>query len=274
MKTLLLFSGGIDSVWLLQKLLTDTDDEITALHVNDYYITEGPNDHWSVQYLEDSFSLYELESARKISKLFKTNHRDFDFVIRNGKNVNSDMFVSSGPYRFQYYAYLGAKFANEFGFDRVVTGNGVRELDINLEKDSHINLVSPYFTNIRSMFSSTLNEGVTCTYEHPFRTTYLVNKMQRHIDVPSNIRQIAATCHLPKWNDDLNKFDNCHECRKCNYHFYVEHIIAEGLCEVADFPTFFSTNINESMTYVVGDNSYTTTKRQMISDRTQTWQPA
>jgi hypothetical protein len=91
MKTLVSLSGGMDSTYLLWKLLSETTDEITALHVDLTNLdirTRIKYDIRSFSFEEDaSVNLTKIEA---ISSWLKANVRDFNLVI---EPISTDYMV-------------------------------------------------------------------------------------------------------------------------------------------------------------------------------------
>jgi hypothetical protein len=80
MKTILSISGGVDSTYLLWKILTETTDEVTAINVDVNSITK----QMKLKYDIRGFSYEEdIQNANKIQLIvdwLKANVRDFTFI--------------------------------------------------------------------------------------------------------------------------------------------------------------------------------------------------
>ncbi len=113
MKTLILFSGGIDSTYILNKMLSTTADEITAFRVSfpaGYGNRKGW--HWHEGALQS-----ESIAAQSIADELQTT-RPFTYVNVTVTDEQADTRLSRGHVAVEQ----GAAFALANGFDRVFLG--------------------------------------------------------------------------------------------------------------------------------------------------------
>jgi hypothetical protein len=94
MKTLITFSGGLDSTYALWKLLTNTSDEVTAIYIN----TQNIDGAWRIRYDLRAFSGVNNALTNQAAQWLQTNGRSFtlidqpfdtNYVVRGVGNPNS-----------------------------------------------------------------------------------------------------------------------------------------------------------------------------------------
>jgi len=79
MKTLITFSGGIDSTYALWKLLTETQDEVTALALSTETLTEAMRLRFDLR----SFQGVDVAETVEAANWLKANVRNFTLVVHN-----------------------------------------------------------------------------------------------------------------------------------------------------------------------------------------------
>ena len=113
MKTLVCFSGGLDSLYILWKILTDTTDDVVAFRVN-YTDKEKFEANPGTRYWNHSRIEVEQVAADGAVLWLKENVRDFQYTVVIGdatfRNVGDEV-VS-----------LAAKWAKENNVDRILYG--------------------------------------------------------------------------------------------------------------------------------------------------------
>ena len=98
MKTLLSISGGVDSTYLLWKILTETTDEVVAINVDVASITQ----QLKLKYDIRAFNNEDAKNANKIKLIIewlKANVRDFTFISEpiNEAYLSRDMSYPNSP---------------------------------------------------------------------------------------------------------------------------------------------------------------------------------
>jgi hypothetical protein len=124
MKTFVSLSGGMDSTYLLWKLLSETTDEITALHVDLgglYVRTRIKYDIRSFAFDEDATD--NLAKVEAIATWLKANVRDFNLVI---EPISTDYMVRGVGSPNNPPAYItryAVQHINDGTFDRICLSN-------------------------------------------------------------------------------------------------------------------------------------------------------
>ena len=268
MKTLLFFSGGIDSVWLLHKLLTTTKDEVTAVYVDPTYMDKHVGKYNLVQ------SIYTKQKVTKLIKWFKSNCRDFEFKIKIAKFL-PEKFNMDNPYEPQYLAYLGSIYANEGIAGRVVTGNGPRTVDIKWNTADRNDSKQSQWVNVYKIFRENLNHNVSATYQQPIVEEYHANKMQRQIEIPSEINKDDMVLCVHAIQLENGTIDRCGMCYNECWSEYVYHCIENKLCEPKNWANWFAEDIDldarvEFAFYVRGKEvNVSCTKKELIWGETR-----
>lgn len=81
MKTLVSLSGGVNSTYLLWKLLSDTQDEVTTVFVDTSAIDEKTRKKYDVRTFNFGGNDQELANVQTIVSWLKENVRDFNFLV-------------------------------------------------------------------------------------------------------------------------------------------------------------------------------------------------
>lgn len=121
MRTLTSLSGGIDSAYVLHDLLTNTQDEVTALFID----MRNADPIFSNQYDLRSYGAptglqSELDNAEKVVTWLKANVRDFTFIVQpiNSAYLSAAFNKPNNP--AAYVATYGAEQCNNNLIDKVV----------------------------------------------------------------------------------------------------------------------------------------------------------
>jgi hypothetical protein len=73
---LIAISGGLDSIFILWKMLLSNEDKVTALWMDERYLIEERNGHLGQSF----FTCYEEQAVDNCVSWLKSNIRDFDYV--------------------------------------------------------------------------------------------------------------------------------------------------------------------------------------------------
>lgn len=78
MKTVLAYSGGLDATYVLYKLLTETEDEVTAIFIDSTDLTHKDQNKYNIRMLKAGKS--EIQDARKTVAELRKHTRNFTFL--------------------------------------------------------------------------------------------------------------------------------------------------------------------------------------------------
>jgi len=110
-KTIVLFSGGRDSIYLAYKLLADTSDEITLV-----VLLKGGSDE---NILKSGVNYYDLSTIIE-TMIELRRYRKFDLIIHTPEKHQVQSFVND--HWHNYALNLFAKELNEGKYDRIASG--------------------------------------------------------------------------------------------------------------------------------------------------------
>lgn len=219
MKTVVAFSGGIDSTYNLWKLLTTTDDDIIAAYFDDAYQVIN----YGVGYAMNSTSIYQLQAARMLVDLLRAKYPDrpFEFVVNNIYEYAPDEVKSVRIIR--HYAAR----VNSGEIDRIVFGNGWRPWDeakVAANDTPNLLVIPQICVAADRAFSLVCTRGAV---EFP----YAENKTgtgNAILELPADILSRTVSCTSPKVDASTGRILNCGVCNKCQEATLITQQLAAG----------------------------------------------
>lgn len=204
MRTLLMFSGGLDSTGLLYWLLKNTDDEVIAHHV---IIHTSKN--------MSTISKIESLTARRIVTWLKKNYRNFEFEESEFKFPNRKFIP---PHLI--YSYVAGLLIINGVADRIMTGRHAEDTrQISCFRfaiaNNIYNAVKSYGNPVRTPGSSGISKEheyneIEAMWEIPFAD---IGKIHIIRMLPKELFDLVLFCKNPQLIDD--KIINCGTCRTC-----------------------------------------------------------
>ena len=189
MKTLITFSGGLDSTYSLWKLLSETSDEVTAVFINVENIEPG----LALRYDLRAFSGSDSTTAAIAAQWLQTNVRSFNFVSQpfDASHVVRGVGNANSPQT--YIARYAIPRINSGEFDRLIC-TSEKEND-GWSNGGSINSRRPGSVAAREIFVAGATRG---SIEFPLITS---NYTQANAiaEMPSALMDIVALC--PVEND-------------------------------------------------------------------------
>lgn len=213
MKTLLMWSGGADSTFVLYKLLTDTTDQVTAV-----VLDKAPGAQNSISHTPQS----SLRIPRLIEELKKI--RDFE-VIR--KSVTDESITPGTNHYYTYFINSVAANINSGVYDRIATGRTWEQQDQSLFKNSSVKGTPSQFA-AEKMFDELCNRGELW---NPLVTNdYYDNFSRWHIFeyLPKNILDLTISCNGPRLVNNNEWNEPCGVCYKCLWDQKVQDMRLNG----------------------------------------------
>ena len=209
-RTLLSFSGGIDSTYIAWKILTETDDELTCLflHVPD---REG------MLFQGDTF-LYE-QSLILVEELKKI--RDFKFIM---KQCRKDEITDELNCFYTFFINFAAPYLNNNIFDRIVTGHSWEQAGQKILKNYDR---SPVSIAGERLFNKLVTRGELW---NPLAThDYVQNYSKAHAitQLPKEILEKSFSCSFP-FKDSKNNLKPCNICYKCLWNIHINNMLESG----------------------------------------------
>ena len=200
MKTLIAFSGGIDSTYIAWRLLQETKDEIVIAYFDQFYITEKNNGANGTS----SVTPYQLVASKNIHSWLCKNIRKCEY-----KKVIMTKFDNGYDFSLQFAKYSG-----------ISAANGIA--------DSFVHGLAGLFTNRNTLlekeFSKYSNKGKIW---FPIREWGKTTAHQIQ-ELPKELLNLTLSCHLPKIVD--SNLVQCGNCSKC----FRNKIIMESLDKIDD----------------------------------------
>lgn len=210
MKTLVAFSGGTDSTYVMYKLLTETDDEVTAVLFKKDKLAEVLNLAPNVSYINVPNVLEEL---RKI--------RPFNFIEHYIQAKNQD---EETKHYYTYFIKYAAPFLNDGTYDRIVTARTWEQFNQNIISTTHKGSIAEIAA--QRLMKREVTRGylwnplVTHEYHQNF------NKAHAFLHLPENLSKYVNSCVAPStYNDQVIP---CGKCYKCLFNMKVKAFLAEG----------------------------------------------
>ena len=197
-KTCISITGGLDSTYLLYKTLSETQDEVTAFHVDFTELTPEVN----------SANLEKM-SAQNVVNWLKTNVRDFTFENIVAVSKEDMKYYSTKEALKQGQKYL------EKGFDKFLIGKAV--------EDNRKVVKSPTGNNafIKQLKETFLNKV--------FMPLVELNQGKPHAiaNLPKNLYNITLKCG--KCTIENGRVTPCGSCTfKCKYVAFCEEKLNDG----------------------------------------------
>lgn len=213
MKTLILWSGGADSTFLLHKLLTETSDEVTTL-------TFGGQGFASTETTQEQLlNLPKLETELQKIRSFSTIRINFADLNISNPSVSRHYYTS-----FVSYA---APFLNDGTYDRITSGRTWEQHDQTVISSLNIRGLPSTFAAHR-LFKKVATRGILW---EPLITHDFVNKYGRYhalTCLPKNLSDKIISCSIATYDQNANKYIACGHCYKCMWDQKVKSFIAEG----------------------------------------------
>ena len=214
MKTLLLWSGGTDSTYLLNKLLSETTDEITALTFTGQGFAGGED---APESLKNIFPL--------ATELRKT--RDFNHIFEP-----MDTFRSGNPSIDRHYYTCFVNYAapklNDGTYDRIKSGRTWEQHDQTVIKDINMRGMPATYA-ARRLFKNTTTRGELWEplITHEFDANFC--KYHTLVCLPADLRDLTVSCHFATYAD--GKYTGCGKCYKCMWDRKVSELVGQGYGE-------------------------------------------
>jgi 7-cyano-7-deazaguanine synthase in queuosine biosynthesis len=206
MKTLVSFSGGLDSTYIMWKLLRETNDEITAVFFDQRY--NLINAHHG----ETSLAPFLEVTSTRVAEWLKTNIREFTFIKVPIYEFLDDEVLTV------YFARYGANLVKHKQFDRIVSGQvGFGDACLN-----EIGLTTRVIAAERA-FKNITQDGKFWT------PLFDWNKRTPHqlAELPKKLASLTLSCQNPI----VNKYDilPCGNCEKCDRNTFFSELLESGV---------------------------------------------
>jgi 7-cyano-7-deazaguanine synthase in queuosine biosynthesis len=214
-KSLVLFSGGLDSTYILYKLLSETDDEVTAItfqrdYDSELYVAYPPLNFLRLPKL--------IEELRKI--------RDFNHIMRT---VTEEEMNPDTDHTYTYFISYAAPFLNDGTYDRIVTGRTAEQWDKKVQVADHKTIDgSPTNVAATRLFRKLVTRGEVWNPLQKNVWHQNFNKWHAFYALPQNLYKLTLSCNRPIAVDDGTWNESCGQCYKCLWDEKVAELIGYG----------------------------------------------
>jgi 7-cyano-7-deazaguanine synthase in queuosine biosynthesis len=214
-KSLVLFSGGLDSTYILYKLLSETDDEITAITFQRDYDSELYVAYPPLNFLRLPTLIEELRKIRNFSHIMKT-------VTEEEMNPDTD-------HTYTYFISYAAPFLNDGTYDRIVTGRTAEQWDKKVQVADHKTIDgSPTNVAATRLFRKLVTRGEVWNPLQKNVWHQNFNKWHAFYSLPQNLYRLTLSCNRPIAIDDGTWNESCGQCYKCLWDEKVAELIGYG----------------------------------------------
>lgn len=223
MKTLLAFSGGIDSIYLLWKELTETNNEITAVFYTGEKIDTEMRNNFNVLNVEEKmFAQVRTVQLQKIASEIMKQTREFVFITEAIDPVFLDTDTNNKKllnHAATLRTAMGVRDLNDGKYDRFAAGSCIDNDGYLINKNGFV-----------------ANETASS-----LMTKYFIKNAKRgelHLPFCDEEYTVAeAIENLPDWLVAMNRscqlmlssnINACNQCYKCLTHEYARMLLSEG----------------------------------------------
>jgi len=241
------FSGGIDSTYILWKKLVENTDKITALYVDDSYLTEAKNAKEGDKY---PLSSHQLRVAEDCVSWLKSNVRDFDFVKVNNYEYPAKF---DNPYSFSTIClwtleYAITNYVNKGLADSVIFGlhsdmkEELSEGDVGRSHHAEASLKpgtskSHMVEEMKKMWANATRGAairfpILAWHKDSNRLSELEFPIMAINEMPGALVNLTLSCRSPSLNSD-GDLVSCGTCWKCVQQKYIKDEIAKSTSNTA-----------------------------------------
>lgn len=208
MRTLVSFSGGLDSTYTLWWLLKNTNDDVTALFLDESYLTESFGDASACR---AGFAHYVSNLVSELQKI-----RTFEF-----KTVNAYEFGPDETKEVWILRYIAPKI-NDGTYDKITFGIG--DVGSKFEETTPaLDKIPRIYIALQREFAKIANRGEI--YFHYLK--YNETRVHATINLPNEIKSLAITCSRSQIQSD-GTLVRCGTCNKCVQETVIEASLAAG----------------------------------------------
>lgn len=211
MKTLLSFSGGLDSTYVLWKLLKTTDDEITAMNI-DFRLSKVAIN------IQVEHCGYQEIAGRDIVSWLKRNVRDFTYIEHKAYDTLPD------EENVIYFIRRAIPWLNAAKYDRICVGLQYDETGIEvMAKDPGERRGVDRRKVMNNIFSEAKRGELWIPME-----TWREAKPHAVASLPKDLLDMVVTCVNPSIGQNGNITD-CGSCFRCLYVEKIQHMLGNGM---------------------------------------------
>ena len=232
-KTLVAVSGGLDSSYVLWKLLSATDDEVSPIYFDQSYVVNAQRSY------QPDLSVIQTRKVKSILGWVSSNVRSLQPLRTHV--VNSPVANDSSS---TYYIRVVAQYINDGSYDRVAFGWGARR-----QNGAGITTPDTNSGKTHQIYKDLMQTltGNSSNLWFPI-TEWNANTFKIVSELPSELFNISYSCIKPVIADDGN-INECGECWKCHWKYLVKYKVDEGSLTAETFPSWIASQ-PDSVSYM------------------------
>jgi 7-cyano-7-deazaguanine synthase in queuosine biosynthesis len=220
MRTLIAYSGGLDTAYLAYKFLTETEDEITLVYIDSSMLQKNDDNAGFIVFNNNRNSGKNRFIADRTSKWLLKNTRPFNMITKTVKEVLSDESLNV------YFARYAAKLMNENLYDRACGGWNWdifpdEAFEDNLPRHPQVIATERAFAEV-----SKRGEFFWPLIDHMF--DYRQGNVHALAYLPKELLKLSIGCENIVLDLEEEKVYTCGHCNKCNWREFCEKKLSEG----------------------------------------------
>jgi hypothetical protein len=213
-RTLLTFTGGIETTYIAWKLLSETQDEVTGIYL---YLPVREN----VRLFDG-----DINHFNKVKPLINELNKIRPFNVIVKKCSPSELTEELNHY-YTYFINFAAPLLNNNIYDRIATGRTWEQAGQKILSDPNLN-GSPSAIAGQRLFDKLVNRGslwnplVTHDYHQNFTKAHAL------LELPEHILSKTFSCIAPL-ADSSGDLHACGSCYKCLWIKTIKQKLSEGM---------------------------------------------
>ena len=249
------YSGGLDSTYVLWKKLVENTDTITAIYVDERYITEDKNGNIG----QDFFNCHQMKAVEDCVAWLKSNVRDFNYV-----RVNNYEYQESDNVQIWLFRYAITNYVNKGLADSVIFGirSDITEALAGSDGRGHHadssgkpgTSQSVMVEGMKKTWAATATRGSAVKFPlmdyYEDRLDEIEFPIRQISELPTDLFNLTISCSMGDIDSDGN-WVNCGSCDKCGYHTYIKEQLALNTANSA-----IATSLEGSASYTYSKNHW------------------
>lgn len=210
-KTLLSFTGGMETTYIAWKLLTETDDEITLLYLQKQPDVEMRNIDAYPEIIQQAQPLLD----------YLQNIRPFNLII---KDIAQEEITPDTDHYYTFLVNYAIPLINAGTYDRLVTGRAADQAGQKVLADqmgSPSSIAGQRLWDAHATRGSLWHPLVTGDFGHEGSKPYIVDLL------PYALKEKTFSCVIPVVG--LEKLESCGMCFKCLWLKKIDEMMQDGM---------------------------------------------
>jgi len=240
--TVIEFSGGLDSSYVLWHYLNNTSDDVTAIYFDYTLLTENQQNKLAPQ-VQLPMRRMEKEAAQKVVDWCKSNIRDFTYLIKNGGRN-----LENGDVTHEHRTRECAKYAQSVGAQNVVSGRAANRPDMNNWGKNPMTRTES--TETLKAYADSANTSIGGNSAITFSTPLGIYDLNKNIvhriqELPEDLFALVHKCTHPVFDANY-QLRECNNCTKELWRTMAIDAVTRGLTTANNFATWFTADLNSN----------------------------